>query len=78
MLPGNSGIGYKVFAVTPGVSMTLAGKRVITTRGATVLRTSASSRRRIPVGTKVVVAYFYLKGKNGAVDVALLPATSKL
>jgi hypothetical protein len=78
VLPGNAGIGSKVFAVSPGLSMTLAGKHVITTRGATVLRTVPSSRRRIPVGTKVVVAYFSLKGKNGAVDVALLPATSKL
>lgn len=76
VLPATSGLGATVTAVT-STTMTLNGS-VIKTTGATVLRTTASNRARIPNGAKVAVAYFSLRGKNGAVEVALLPATSKL
>jgi hypothetical protein len=78
VLPSTSGLGTKVTAVSPGVSMTLNGTAVVRTTGATVLRTAPANRRSIPVGTKVAVGYFSVRGKNGAVEVALLPATSKL
>jgi hypothetical protein len=78
VLPSSSGLGSVVTAVSPSTSMTLNGSLVIGTQGATVLRTTASNRGKIPNGAKVVVAYFTLKRKNGAVEVALLPANSRL
>jgi hypothetical protein len=77
VLPSSSGLGSAVTAVSPNTSMTL-GSMVIRTQGATVLRTTASNRGKIPNGSKVAVAYFTLRRKNGAVEVAILPASSKL
>ena len=78
VLPSSSGLGQPVTAVSPSTSMTLSGSLVVMTQGATVLQTTASNRRRIPNGAKVAVAYFTLRRKNGAVEVAVLPANSKL
>ena len=76
VLPSTSGIGLPVTKVT-STMMTL-GSTPVKFTGAKVLRTTASNRRRIPLNTKVAVLYFTAKRKNGVVEVALLPATSKL
>ena len=69
-------LGLPVTKVT-STTMTL-GSTPVTFTGAKVLSTTASNRRRIPLNTKVAVLYFTAKRKNGVVEVALLPATSKL
>jgi hypothetical protein len=78
VLPSSSGLGIPVTAVSPSTSMTVNGSLVIKTQGATVLQTTASNRGKIPNNSKVAVLYFTLRGKNGAVEVAILPANSKL
>ena len=77
VLPSSSGLGTPVTAVSPSTSMTLGGVAV-RTQGATVLRATASNRNKIPNGSKVAVVYFILRGKSGAVEVVILPASSKL
>jgi hypothetical protein len=77
VLPSSAGLGSPVTAVSPGTSMTIGGV-VVRTQGASVLRATPSNRRKIPNGSKVAVVYFILRGKSGAVEVVILPASSKL
>jgi hypothetical protein len=78
VLPSSSLIGMTVTAVSPSTSMTLNGKLVIKTSGATVWTTTPSDRLHIPAGSKVAVYYVTVRGKGTAVDVAVLPANSKI
>jgi hypothetical protein len=78
VLPSKSALGAPVTAVSPSTSMTLQGSLVIKTKGATVATTTAGNRARIPKGARVVVAYFTLGRTNGAMEIAILPAGSKL
>jgi hypothetical protein len=77
VLPATAGLGAVVTAVSPS-SMTLGGSLVVNIQGANVEKTTPANRARIPSGSKVAVAYFTLRGKNGAVEVVVLPASTKL
>jgi hypothetical protein len=82
VLPPTAKIGVPVTAVVPGTSMTLkslTGKdTVITTTGATVVKTKPGTRRNIAKGDRVIVYYYVVRGKrNAATEVVVLPSGSK-
>lgn len=77
VLPPTSRLGTAVTAVSP-TSMTLSTSVVVTTGGATVSTTAAANRTQIRVGSHVAVAYVASRRAKTAIEVAILPAGSRL
>jgi len=85
VLPAHALIGVPVTKVVPGTSMTLKSLKgagtVVRTTGAPVYQTGPGSFRSLVKKARVVVRYFRVgavtKKRNAAVQVVVLPATSK-